>query len=354
VTLRVQAEFRSAAAGLSFVVSDTGVGIPSEQQASLFEAFSQAKTQGIAHPGGTGLGLAITRRLSRMMGGDCTVESQVGTGSTFRLWVPLSPPRDERRKISVTCEEPVKIERRGGRPVALVIDDDAAALDLMRRWLERNGYDVFAATDAESGLVVARAHCPDIILLDALLPGRSGYDILPELVADETLKNSPVILVTIDDDRARGLQSGASDFLRKPLTESRLRSVVDAYRAPASGDILVIEDDDDAAELIKRSVEQIGFSSRRASDGLQGIRMAAEERPSAIVLDLLMPGVDGFEVIDRLIADEELSNVPLIVVSGCEISLTQHRKLEAAGHRFFTKGAAAPREIAQSLREIVA
>jgi CheY-like chemotaxis protein len=142
--------------------------------------------------------------------------------------------------------------------------------------------------------------------------------------------------------------------LRKPVTEGRLRSVVDLYRARAAGEILVIDDDDDSAELIKRSVEQMGFSARRATDGLQGIRMASEAPPAGIVLDLMMPGLDGFGVIDRLLADDSLARVPLIIVSGCEISLGQHRKLEAAGHRFFTKGSSSPREIVQSLREMVA
>jgi CheY-like chemotaxis protein len=122
----------------------------------------------------------------------------------------------------------------------------------------------------------------------------------------------------------------------------------------AHGEILVIDDDDDAAELIKRSVEQVGFSTRRAHDGLQGVKMASDMRPAAIVLDLAMPGLDGFGVIERLSANERLVDIPLIIVSGCEISLSQHRTLAAAGHRFFTKGASTPREIAESLRELVA
>jgi signal transduction histidine kinase/CheY-like chemotaxis protein len=352
VTLSVEPALQSAIAGIAFSVRDTGIGIDPDHQETLFDAFSQVDDGSSSRLGGTGLGLAITRRLARLMSGDCTFVSEKGAGSTFTLWIPLSPHRQERRAVPRTNNIPFRA--KAGNPIALVIDDDEAALDLMQRWLERNGYDILAAADAETGLMMAREHRPDLILLDALLPGRSGYDILPELSADPNLKRTPVILVTIDDDRARGLASGASDYLRKPLTERRLLSAIDPYRERSSGDVLVIDDDDDAAELIKRSIEQIGFSSRRASDGAQGITMASEARPAAIVLDLLMPGLNGFEVIDRLSANKDLANIPLIVVSGCEISLPEHRRLEAAGYRFFTKGAATPREIAQSLREMVA
>ncbi len=354
VTVTVEPALRSAVAGIALRVSDTGIGIDEAKQESVFDAFSRAENGKASNFGGPGLGRAITRRLARMMGGDCTVVSEIGKGSTFTLWIPLSPHGQERKSPRAPEPQMPAPPRRKGNPVALVVDDDEAALDLMRRWLERNDYDVVGAVDAESALAMAREHRPDLILLDALLPGRSGYDILPELSADPALSRTPVILVTIDDDRARGLASGASDYLRKPLTERRLLSAIDPYRARASGEILVIDDDDDSAELIKRSVERVGFSSRRAIDGLQGISMASEARPAAIVLDLLMPGLNGFEVIERLSANKDLAGIPLIIVSGCEITLPEHRRLQAAGYRFFTKGAATPREIVESLREMVA
>ncbi|MDQ8757623.1 response regulator [Sphingosinicella sp. LHD-64] len=355
VALSVEPLMRGGAPGISFTVHDTGIGIDAAHLESLFEAFSQVEAGPSRRFGGTGLGLAITRRLARMMGGDCVVESVKGEGSTFRLHLPLSPPGDSqadegRPTVAALRPLPVRTSERS----ALIVDDDEAAIDLMQRWLERMGYDVFAALDGETGLELAREHRPNLILLDALLPGCSGYDVLTELRADPEFGLTPVILITVDDDRARGLEAGASDYLRKPLTESQLRAVTQVYRARANGEILVIDDDDDAAELIKRSVEQAGFSTRRANDGLQGIEMASDVRPAAIVLDLAMPGLDGFGVIERLAANETLVDVPLIVVSGCEISLSQHRTLAAAGHRFFTKGASTPREIAESLREMVA
>lgn len=355
VTLQIEPAEKAPASSICFAVRDTGIGIDAAQLEGLFDAFSQLEPGPGRRYNGTGLGLAITRRLARMMGGDCTARSAIGEGSEFLLTLPLSPagleqPVDAPFASTLSHRLPLRRAER----CALVIDDDEAAIDLMQRWLQRIGYDVFATTDGEAGLELMREHKPDLVLLDALLPGRSGYDILKEIRSDRDLGLIPVVLITVDDDRARGLNAGASDYLRKPVTEDQLRAVTEIYRGKASGEILVIDDDDDAAELIQRSVEQVGFSSRRASDGIEGVEMASSLRPAAIVLDIAMPRLDGFGVIDRLSADASLTSIPVVVLSGCDISISQHRSLAAAGHRVFTKGASTPREIAQSLRELVA
>ena len=355
VSVAIAAGNQAGAPSVTFSVRDTGIGIEAEHLEQLFDAFNQVERDSVRRFGGTGLGLAITRRLARMMGGDCTVESARGEGSTFRLTLPLSPHAPDQSEVAPAPSELNRLPatRRSDRSV-LVVDDDEAAIDLLRRWVEPMGYDVFAATDGEAGLAMAREHRPDVILLDALMPGRSGYEILGELRADPEVGETPVILITVDDDRERGLRSGACDYLRKPVSEDELRSVLDVYRRNSTGDILVIEDDDDSAELIKRSVEQVGFSTRRATNGLDALKMASDAPPAAIVLDIVMPGLDGFAVIDRLSADNALAKIPVIVLSGYDMSLVQHRKLADAGLRFFTKGVATPREIAESLLEVVA
>jgi signal transduction histidine kinase/DNA-binding response OmpR family regulator len=340
---------------IQFSVEDDGIGIEEEQLSSLFDAFTQAK---YAHSGrhpGAGLGLAITRRLARMMGGDCTVESVAGAGSVFRLTLPITP-REERSLPAIPANDvdTAAPPQAGEAKCILVVDDDEATLDLMTRWLEPLGYRVVVALDGETGLRLVRQHRPSLVLLDAWLPGRSGYDILSELRRDPVVGNTPVILVTVDDDRARGLACGASDYLRKPVSEETLAAVLGVYDHGCTGEVLVIEDDDDAADLIKRCLEQVGFSTQRASNGREGLEMAAAKRPKAIVLDIRLPELDGFAVIEGLAAAERLSEVPVVVVSGCDMSLAQHRKLAASGHRVFTKGVVTPREIAQSLREMVA
>jgi signal transduction histidine kinase/CheY-like chemotaxis protein len=359
VTLAVEPVRHGLLPAVRFQVADTGTGIDPERLNQLFEAFQQVDDGPSRKFSGTGLGLAITRRLARMMGGDCTVESKPGEGSTFTLTLPMSPMADPAGDAAALGVAAAPGGLAGATPraaehLALVIDDDEAALDLMGRWLDRMGYAVLTSADGEAGLALARSYKPDIILLDALLPGRTGYELLEELRADPAVRATPVVMITVDDDRARALCAGASDYLRKPITEDQLRRTIAVYRGKASGDVLVIDDDDDAAELVKRTVEQLGFSSRRASDGVAGVSMATEAPPSAIVLDLSMPGMNGFEVIERLAADATLKEVPLVVLSSCEITLSQHRQLAAAGHRFFAKGASTPREIAQSIREMVA
>lgn len=356
VTLTVSIQDRAGASWIEFAVRDTGIGIRLDDIESIFDPFQQAKGRAARTFGGSGVGLALARRLVRMMGGDCTVESIPERGSTFRLTLPMGEQAHVQQSNvpSAHVATSTFVATANAKHTALVVDDDEAAVDLMQRWLLRMGFSVLTTTSADAALELVREHKPDFVLLDALLPYRSGYDVLEELRGDPAIRHIPTILITVDDDRARGLKAGATEYLHKPITEDQLRQVLDLYRTPATGDILVIDDDDDAADLLVRSVAQIGFTARRAVDGRQGLAMANAIRPDAIVLDLVMPNLGGFEVLDRLSASSRLREVPLIVVSGCDLSISEHRKLAAAGHQFFAKAASTPRQIAQSLKEMVA
>jgi CheY-like chemotaxis protein/signal transduction histidine kinase len=330
---------------MSFAIGPTAPSPDDDRPASL-----QARRSNTA--GEAGLGIAIARRLAALMGGECIVDD--AAGPSFRLLLPLSPSTSEDAPDS--CSSAVKNTSPGmkQRKSALIVDDDEAALDLMRRWLTELGYDVLVAHDGETGLDLAREKRPDLILLDGMLPGRSGYEILVELRSDPKIGRTPIIFVTVDDDRRRGIGCGASEYLRKPLTHAGLRAVLDVYGGNCAGEVLIIDDDDDAAELIRRGVEEVGFSTRRAHDGLEGLDMARAKPPSAIILDIGMPRLDGFGVIDRLAHADELNRIPIVVLSGHEMGLADHRRLAAAAHRVFTKGITTPREIAQSLRDVVA
>lgn len=356
VELVIEPIERDGKSWISFQVCDTGIGINKENVERLFDAFKQADGSSSRPFGGTGLGLALVQKYVGMMGGSCLVDSEPDNGSKFTLLLPVgdSPRAEDSFGSTAAIVRPNWLKTSESAHVVLVIDDDEAAIDLMERWLVRMGFSVVSSTSGITALDLARIHKPDFILLDALLPTRSGYDVLKSLRADPQIGHIPTIIVTVDDDRARGLRAGATDYLRKPISEHQLRKVLDVYRLQASGDILVIDDDDDSADLLARSVAQVGFSARRAVNGLQGLEMAAFSRPDAIVLDLAMPEMDGFEFLTRLAANASLRDVPLIVVSGCDIAVDEHRKLAAAGHRFFPKGASTPREIAQSLKELVA
>jgi CheY-like chemotaxis protein/signal transduction histidine kinase len=345
VSLSITQAESASGAHMSFGIGPTAASTDNDDRAS-----PQARRSNTA--GEAALGIAIARRLAALMGGECIVDD--ASAPSFRLIVPLSPLSSEAAPDS----RPGAVKKAGSgsepRKSALIVDDDEAALDLMRRWLTDIGYDVLVAHDGETGLRLARDKRPDLILLDGILPGRSGYEILVELRSDPDVGRTPIIFVTVDDDRRRGIGCGASEYLRKPLTQAGLRAVLDIYGGSCAGEVLIIDDDDDAAELIRRGVEEAGFSTRRAHDGLEGLDMARAKPPSAIILDIGMPQLDGFGVIERLARADALNRIPIVVVSGHEMGLVDHRRLAATAHRVFTKGITTPREIAQSVREVVA
>lgn len=353
ITLSVKDAKTEAFPAIIFSISDTGIGIGEQDLTALFEAFEQGENHQTRRFGGAGIGLAITRRLARLMGGDCWAESIVGQGSTFYLLIPNDHRKDAAEEQQLLVDHNGD-GREGGGKTVLVIEDDDDSLQLMRRWLGQMGFNVLAANDSRIGLESATTDHPDLVLVDALMPGISGYELLRQLRANSHTASIPVVVITVDDDPTRGLAAGASDYLRKPIMKSELRALVELYCGKVSGEVLIIDDDDAAADLIGRSVREIGFASRHATNGLEGLAMARESRPKAIVLDLTMPELDGFGVLDRLHADSGLREVPLIVLSGRRISVEEHRHLVASGHRYFVKGASTPRQIAQSLKELVA
>ena len=355
VTLKVDATEDNGREMVRFAVSDTGIGMSAQQMDNLFEAFSQADASTTRKYGGTGLGLAITRRLARLMEGDVVVKSELGKGSTFTICLPRELSRDDGFKRLVA-------QRGSGNPedatedyqkCALIIDDDEAAVELLHRWLGKLGYGALHANNGRDGLALAREKRPDLILLDIHMPGQNGWEVMDEIMADALLRSTPVIIVSVDDDRQRGFAAGASEFLMKPTSQEDLARVLEVYQSRSSGEVLVIDDDPDAGELIERCVSQIGLSTRRATNGFQGLTMIKDRIPAAIVLDLAMPGLDGFQVLAELSKDSAYANIPVIVVSARDMSVTEHEALVRAGCVFHAKGISSPREIAQQIKAAI-
>lgn len=305
-------------------------------------------------------GEALTRhladRLAAAASGSLSIDPLGHSGWRYLLRLPLdvdsAENRSARRAIPLAAVPAAEGEPRS--KTALVIDDDPATVDLMSRWLERGGFSVRSAPNADQGMALARELAPDIVLLDALMPGRTGYDILPDLAALPAMRDTPILLVTVDDDRSRGLAAGASDYVRKPVTENRLREIIAVYEKDLEGEVLIIEDEPEAAEILERTVRRLGFSARLAGDGAEGLTALRERTPAAILLDLNMPNLNGFDFIETLGRSKDHAAIPLIVLSGQELSVAQHHRLLAAGCRYYMKGNAAPREIAETLREMVA
>jgi signal transduction histidine kinase/DNA-binding response OmpR family regulator len=335
-----------------FRVTDTGIGISEAQQAKLFESFSQADVSTTRKFGGTGLGLAITRKIAQLMGGDVSVESEEGKGASFSLRIPRQP-HVAGSMPEATLDVLSRTDIKGGRRLALVVDDDPSATDLMSRWLSRMGYSVSVAADGEAGLDMARSLKPHLVLLDIHMPRRNGWDVLDRLRSDPELAEIPVIIVSVDDDRKRGIGAGASEYITKPTTQEHLSRVVSLYGSEVKGQVLIIDDDKDSGDLVERSARQVGLAALRAYNGEEGLDLARQHRPSAIILDLCMPGKDGFDVLAALGDDPDLAGIPVIVVSARSLTSAEFDLLARAGCAFHAKGVSSPFQIAANLVDAV-
>ena len=333
-----------------FRVRDTGIGMTPEQLGRLFEAFTQADASTTRQYGGTGLGLALTRRLSRMMGGDVTVESEVGVGSTFIIRLPaqvqpgvVQPGQREAFPASASPgdEQPAPVRDGVTQPTVLIIDDDPGMSNLMRRFLTREGWQVVAAESGEAGLRLARELRPNAITLDVMMPDMDGWAVLAALKSDPQLAEIPVIMLTIVDDKNLGYALGASDYLTKPLDRDQLARVLQKYRhlnAPTT--VLVVEDDAVTRQLVKQTLTREGFVVQEAENGRVALDSVAHSAPGLILLDLMMPEMDGFEFAAALQQRPDWATIPIIVLTARDIGPDERRRLNGYVEKIIQKGEA--------------
>jgi signal transduction histidine kinase/CheY-like chemotaxis protein len=332
-----------------FSVGDTGIGMTPEQLARLFEAFSQADAATTRRYGGTGLGLALSRRLCRMMGGDITVESAVGRGSTFIIRLPA--------QVAEAIEEPAApaVPTDGVPPgvgTVLVIDDEAAVRDLMQRFLAKEGFRVVTVSGGEDGLRWARELRPDAITLDVMMPGMDGWAVLSALKADPDVADIPVIMLTIVDDRNLGYALGASDYLTKPVDRERLVTVLKKYRRDLP--VLVVDDDVGLRQLLRRMLEPEGYAVLEAENGRVALERLREVSPSVILLDLMMPEMDGFEFVAEVQRHAGWRAIPIVVITAKDLSRDDHERLNGYVQQILQKGAYSRDELLAEVRELVA
>ncbi len=349
VTLDVRREQQTNGDRILFEVTDTGIGITEEQIAKLFQPFTQADTSTTRKFGGSGLGLAITRRFCQLMGGDVTVRSTPGDGSTFTIVLPAQTGEDESTPVS---EE--NVQSHDERPVVLVIDDDPAARDAMVRFLSREGFRSVAASNGREGLRRAADLMPAVILLDVLMPNMDGWAVLSALKANPNLAAIPVVMLTFVNDRNMGYLLGASEYLTKPIDRQRLRRVLKRYRPerPAAP-VLVIEDDPATREVLCRMLKEEGWTVSEAENGQAGIEAVAQEPPALIVLDLMMPEMDGFEFTVQLRQNAAWRTIPVIVLTSKDLSAHERTWLNGRVERVIEKGAASRDELLLELRTLV-
>jgi CheY-like chemotaxis protein len=351
ITLRVTREVPSEKAWITFAVSDTGIGMTPEQMGKLFQAFSQADASTTRQFGGTGLGLAISRNFCQMMGGDVTVESIYGEGSTFTFQLPSEVTEQTTTPIT-EAHETHRHPRPAppDAPIVLVIDDDPAVRDLMQRMLGKEGLRVAVAADGEEGLRLARELRPDAITLDVLMPGMDGWSVLTALKADPALTEIPVIMVTIVDEKQIGYSLGVVDFLTKPIDWKRLTAILQTYR---SGDtdhrVLLVEDDARTRTMIRTRLEKQGWSVLEAGDGRSALKQMAEMLPDLILLDLMMPEMDGFQFVDHVRGQDDWRSIPIIVVTAKDLTDEDRRRLNGRIEEILQKSAYSPEELLQEV-----
>jgi PAS domain S-box-containing protein len=328
-----------------FRVSDTGVGMTKEQLARLFQAFSQADASTTKRFGGTGLGLAITKCFCTMLGGDVTVESTPGTGSTFTIMLP------DQGVAPVAVVSPAAAAA-DGRATVLVVDDDPTVRGLLAKTLEKEGYRVVSASNGVEALALAREHRPQAITLDVLMPQMDGWGALKELKADAGLRDIPVIMVTVLNERGMAIPLGAADFVTKPVDRQRLAAILREHCAgPSSASILVVEDDQPTRDTLCRSLASMGYVAHVAVNGRSGLDwLANHPAPSLILLDLMMPEMDGFEFLRELRQRPAFVDVSVIVLTAKELTAEDVRMLSGQTERIIAKNQAYLTELAAAVR----
>ena len=368
VTLRAQRKPEAGGDWLVLAVQDTGIGIPVDKLDKVFDEFDQAEDSTTRNYGGTGLGLPISRRFCRMLGGELLVESQPGSGSTFTIRIPCILPEVEETAADGAgraAEAPKKQatpsaattvtswpDAKAGSTV-LVIDDDDEAREIIERLLTRDGFVVATARSGEEGLRLAHSLEPAVITLDVMMPEMDGWAVLRSLKADPELHEIPVVMLTMVDDEARGYSLGATDYLVKPVDRDRLRDVVSRYRkTEESHTALVVDDDPAAREIVGNALRSAGWSIHEAADGQQALDRLAEGRPELILLDLMMPVMDGFDFLVELHTHPEWREIPVIVLTAKDLSPEDRRVLSGRVEQVFEKGAESQDQLLGLIRKL--
>jgi signal transduction histidine kinase/CheY-like chemotaxis protein len=356
VTLEVtRAGLASGRGEVIFDVRDTGIGMSPEHQARLFQAFTQADASTSRRYGGTGLGLVISRRICQMMDGDISVQSEVGRGSVFTVRLPLAVPgrrTPPAPRADVSSDTPA-LSPATGTDTVLVIDDDDAAREILVRGLAKEGFRVLRASSGEDGVKLAREHRPDVITLDILMPGMDGWSVLRMLKSDPQVAEIPVVLITMVDGRDMGKALGAADYLPKPIDRERLAAVLRKYKcAHPPCPVLVVEDDAPTRELMKRTLASAGWSVCEAANGRDALALVGKSRPDLILLDLMMPEMDGFQFVEQLRDNPAWREIPVVVVTAKELTSDDRERLSGHVRTILQKGALSHEELAREIRSV--
>ena len=333
---------------IEFAVSDTGIGMTPVQQARVFEEFTQADASTARQYGGTGLGLAITRKLAQMMGGDVMVASEPGKGSVFTVRLPADADTLPKGSMGLAGS------RSPGVDCVLVIDDDATARELIADNLKVEGFSVVTAAGGLEGLKLAKELRPIAITLDVMMPDLDGWSVLAALRQDAELAEIPVIMVTILDEQRRATALGAAGYLTKPIDRHTLQRMIDRFRASARPTrILLLEDDDVQRERVREWLEGQPWIVQEAANGREALARLQAEKPDVILLDLMMPEMDGFAVVAALQKQPEWRDIPVIVITSLDLDAKDRERLNSGVQSVLVKETFRPAELVERIRRLV-
>jgi CheY-like chemotaxis protein len=355
ISMNVVRDSQNGTDWISFHVSDSGIGMTPAQMGKIFEAFTQAESSTTRKYGGTGLGLTITKKFCEMMGGGITVASQPGQGTTFTIRIPahvgasgiVPGIQDETKVTDATPAEEV-------RNTVLVIDDDPTIHDMLKRTLSKQGFHVVTASSGTEGLRLAKELRPISITLDVMMPGMDGWAVLKALKDDPSTCEIPVVMLTIVDNKELGYALGVADYLTKPINRDRLVGILDKYRTgPGPQPVLIVEDDAEARDLMSRTLAKAGWLVSEAENGQVGLERVAAQRPNLILLDLMMPVMDGFEFVHQLRSVEDWRNIPVIVVTAKVLTAEDNLKLNGFVQKIVQKGSYGRDDLLREISQLV-
>ena len=348
IKLQVTTALHEGRQFVEIAVIDTGIGMTAEQMSRLFEEFTQADSSTARQHGGTGLGLAITRRLCQMMGGDVTAASEPGKGSTFTVRLPFAACR--------TADEPATPRGEVAmRNCILVIDDDATARDLIADYLRQAGFTVITAAGGGEGLKRAKEYHPIAITLDVMMPDIDGWTVLAALRGDPELADIPTVMATIVDERRHGMTLGAVGYLTKPIDREKLVDLIAKYRAPSGPTrVLVVEDDAMQRERIRSWLEPQRWLLIEAENGRLALDRLRECIADVIILDLMMPEMDGFQLVAEMQKHPVWNQIPIIVVTARDLTVEDHARLNSGIEMVLRKETFSPTTLIERVRQVVA
>jgi signal transduction histidine kinase/DNA-binding response OmpR family regulator len=340
---------------VEFSVADTGIGIAPADQATIFKEFHQVDHGPGRKHEGTGLGLALTKRFAALHGGDVRVSSDVDRGSVFTLILPL-------RAVDKPAPQPAPVAASNGHsggPLVLVVEDDPAAAELLTRQLLEAGYRTELARTGTEALEKARSLKPAAITLDIILPEIDGWEVINRLKSDEATSGIPIVVVSVVDNPELGMSLGAIDYFVKPVDGRELVKRLNSYplersRGQEEIRVLVVDDEPANRNWLAKTLEPAGFTVIPASGGREAIQLAKSTRPDFILLDLMMPEVTGFDVVEALRADEATRDVPIMVVTATNLTEADRRLLNGRVSQILSRRAVANSDIVGLLRRVIA